>query len=42
MLLHLIKENNVHVDFEDIISQGSCITHQGEVVHGPTKALLID
>ncbi len=31
LLLHLVKEGELHLDFEDDITNGCCITHQGEV-----------
>ncbi len=40
LLLHLVKDGELALDFEDAITQGCCITHNGEVVHGPTKAAL--
>lgn len=39
---HLVKDGAFSMDFEDAITQGCCITHNGVVVHGPTKALLGD
>ena len=38
LLLHLTKDQQLHLDFEDEITKGSCITHQGRVVHEPTLA----
>jgi NAD(P) transhydrogenase subunit alpha len=40
LFLHLVKDNQFNLDFNDAITNGCCITHQGNVVHGPTKALL--
>ncbi|MBI2855391.1 MAG: Re/Si-specific NAD(P)(+) transhydrogenase subunit alpha [Chloroflexi bacterium] len=40
LLLHLVKDNQLSLDFEDTITRGCCITHQGNVVYGPTQALL--
>jgi NAD(P) transhydrogenase subunit alpha len=40
LFLHLLKDDQLNLDFDDAITQGCCITHQGNVVHGPTKALL--
>ena len=42
LLLHLVRDNQLHLDFDDAITQGCCITHQGNVVYGPTQALLGD
>ena len=40
LLLHLTKEGQLALDFEDEITSGSCITHEGEIVHAKTKELL--
>jgi len=40
LLVHLVRDGQLHLDFDDAITQGCCITHQGNVVHGPTQALL--
>jgi NAD(P) transhydrogenase subunit alpha len=42
LLLHLVRDNQLHLDFDDAITQGCCITHQGNIVYGPTQALLQD
>ena len=39
LLLHLIQEGELHLDFEDVITNDCCITHQGEV-RGDYKALV--
>jgi len=39
LLLHLVREGELHLDFEDVITNGCCITHQGEV-RGDYKALV--
>ncbi|GBD32757.1 NAD(P) transhydrogenase subunit alpha part 1 [bacterium HR33] len=39
-LLHLLKDGKVHLDFEDEITAGTCITHAGEVVHAGAKSLV--
>ena len=39
LLLHLLEDGRLHLDFEDAITRDCCITHEGEIVHGPTKAL---
>lgn len=39
LLLHLLQDGQLHLDFEDVITRDCCITHGGEIVHGPTKAL---
>ena len=40
LLQHLVKDGQIHVDFDDEITKGCCITHGGEVIHDPTKSLL--
>ena len=40
LLLHLVRDDQLYLDFDDAIIQGCCITHQGNVVYGPTQALL--
>ncbi len=39
LLLHLVQEGKLNLDFEDPITDGCCITHQGEV-RGDYKALV--
>ncbi len=38
LLLHLVTEGQMQLDFEDEIVSGCCITHAGEFVHGPSLA----
>ena len=40
LLLHLTNEGQLALDFEDEITSGCCITHNGEIVHEKTKELL--
>lgn len=40
LLLHLVRDGQLYLDFDDAITKGCCITHQGSVVYGPTQALL--
>lgn len=40
LLSHLIKDNTPILDFSDEITRETCITHEGEVKHEPTKAAL--
>lgn len=40
LLQHLTQEGEIHLDFEDEITRGCCITHAGQVVNEPTLALL--
>jgi NAD(P) transhydrogenase subunit alpha len=35
-----IKDGQLALDFNDEIVKGTCITRDGEVVHGPTRALI--
>jgi NAD(P) transhydrogenase subunit alpha len=37
LLLHLVKDGAIHLDFEDEITKGSCITHGGEIVNERAK-----
>jgi len=37
LLLHVVKEGALHLDFDDEITAGSCITHAGEVRSGPAR-----
>lgn len=39
LLLHLVQEGKLNLDFEDAITNGCCITHQGEV-RGDHKVLV--
>ena len=38
LLLHLVTDGQIELDFEDEIVSGCCITHDGEIVHGPSLA----
>jgi NAD(P) transhydrogenase subunit alpha len=40
LFLHLVSHDQLDLDFDDAITRGCCITHQGNVVYGPTQALL--
>jgi H+-translocating NAD(P) transhydrogenase subunit alpha len=40
LLLHLTNEGELALDFEDEITSGCCITHNGEIVHDKTKEML--
>ena len=40
LLLHLVKEGAIVLDFEDEITKGGCITHAGEIVNERAKQLL--
>jgi NAD(P) transhydrogenase subunit alpha len=40
LLLHLVKDGAIRLDFEDEITKGSCVTHDGEIVSERAKQLL--
>jgi NAD(P) transhydrogenase subunit alpha len=40
LLLHLVKKGKLVLDFDDEITAGAVITHDGEIVHQATKKLL--
>jgi H+-translocating NAD(P) transhydrogenase subunit alpha len=40
LLLHFLKEGAVTFDFEDEITAGAVLTHQGEIRHAPTAELV--
>jgi len=40
LLLHLVKDGALHLDFDDEITKGSCVTHAGEIVSERAKQLL--
>jgi NAD(P) transhydrogenase subunit alpha len=40
LLLHLVKDGAIALDFEDEITRGSCVTHGGEIVNERAKQLL--
>jgi H+-translocating NAD(P) transhydrogenase subunit alpha len=40
LLLHLVKEGAINLDFEDEITKGACVTHAGEIVSERAKQLL--
>jgi NAD(P) transhydrogenase subunit alpha len=40
LLLHLVKDGAIKLDFEDEITRGSCVTHDGEIVSERAKQLL--
>jgi NAD(P) transhydrogenase subunit alpha len=35
-----VAEGDLTLDFEDVIVDGTCVTHGGEVRHGPTREKL--
>ena len=40
LLLHLVKDGAIKLDFEDEITKGCCVTHAGEIVSERAKQLL--
>ena len=40
LFLHLTRDGQLNLDFEDEIIAGCCITHNGEIIHQKTKELL--
>jgi NAD(P) transhydrogenase subunit alpha len=40
LLLHLVKDGAIALDFADEITKGSCVTHGGEIVNERAKQLL--
>jgi H+-translocating NAD(P) transhydrogenase subunit alpha len=40
LLLHFLKDGAVSFDFEDEITAGAVLTHQGEIRHAPTAELV--
>ncbi len=40
LLLHLVKDGAINLDFEDEITKGACVTHGGEIVSERAKQLL--
>jgi len=40
LLLHLVKEGAITLDFQDEITKGSCVTHGGEIVNERAKQLV--
>jgi NAD(P) transhydrogenase subunit alpha len=40
LLLHLVKDGALNVDFQDEITKGCCVTHAGEIVNERAKQLV--
>jgi H+-translocating NAD(P) transhydrogenase subunit alpha len=40
LLLHLVKDNAINLDFEDEITKGACVTHDGEIVNERAKQMV--
>jgi NAD(P) transhydrogenase subunit alpha len=37
LLLHLVKDGAINLDFDDAITKGCCVTHGGEIVNERAK-----
>ncbi len=40
LLTHLLKDGDLALDFNDEITAGTCLTHDGKIIHAPTVAAL--
>lgn len=40
LLLHLTKEAKLELDLEDEITKGAMLTHQGQIMHPPTRSAI--
>jgi NAD(P) transhydrogenase subunit alpha len=40
LLLHLVKDGAINLDFEDEITKGCCVTHGGEIVNERAKQMV--
>jgi NAD(P) transhydrogenase subunit alpha len=40
LLLHLVKEGAINLDFEDEITKGACVTHDGAIVNERAKQMV--
>ena len=40
LLLHLVKNGSISLDFADEITKGACVTHRGEIVNERAKQML--
>jgi NAD(P) transhydrogenase subunit alpha len=41
LLLHLVKDGAIVLDFDDEITKGCCVTHDGEIVNERAKQLVV-
>jgi len=39
-LTHVVKDGRIAPDPDDEITKGALITHDGQIVHGPTRAAM--
>lgn len=42
LALLITKEGQLHVNFDDDIVKGTCVTHQGEIVNERVKAIIVN
>jgi NAD(P) transhydrogenase subunit alpha len=40
LLMHLVKDGAINLDFADEITKGACVTHGGEIVNERAKQLV--
>ena len=40
LLLHLVKDGAINLDFSDEITKGACVTHEGEIVNERAKQMV--
>ena len=40
LLLHLVKDGSINLDFDDEITKGACVTHEGEIVNERAKQMV--
>jgi NAD(P) transhydrogenase subunit alpha len=40
LLLHLVKDGAIALDFTDDITKGACVTHGGEIVNERAKQVV--
>ena len=40
LLLHLVKDGAINLDFEDEITKGACVTHDGEIVNERARQMV--
>jgi NAD(P) transhydrogenase subunit alpha len=40
LLVHLVKDGGIDLDFEDEITKGACVTHDGEIVNERARQMV--
>jgi NAD(P) transhydrogenase subunit alpha len=40
LLLHLVKDGKLELNFEDEITKGTCVTHAGKVVNERAREMM--